>query len=396
MFQHVERYPGDPILSLNEAFQADPRPAKINLSIGIYLDENGEVPALDSVYLAEKQMAAVQTPRPYLPMEGTAPFRKAVQALLFGSNAAHRPIATIQTVGSSGALKIGAEFIRRWFPDTRVWVSAPTWANHNAVFLSANIPVETYPYYDPATGGIRFEAMMQTIGALPAQGVVLLHACCHNPTGADLTQAQWRELAAVLKQRQLIPFLDLAYQGFADGVEGDAFAVRLLAEQGLTFFVVNSFSKSMSLYGERGGALSVVCATEEEADRVLGQLKSTVRQNYSSPPAHAGQVVTRLLTDPALRASWEADLEAMRARMASMRVALHAALTKRVQDADFGYLLRQRGMFSFTGLSPAQVDRLKDEHAIYLLRSGRLCVTGLTPANVDTVADAIAAVMRAG
>ncbi len=395
MFQHVEIYPGDPILSLNETFQADPREDKVNLSIGIYLDENGRVPALDSVFLAEQQMAAIQTARPYLPMEGSAGFRAAVQDLLFGRDHAGRPIATIQTVGSSGALKIGAEFIHRWFPDAQVWVSDPTWENHRAVFTSASIPVQSYPYYNPATGGVRFDAMRQTIAGLPAHSIVLLHACCHNPTGADLTQAQWAELAPILRDRGLITFLDLAYQGFADGIEADAFAVRLMAEQGLSFFVVNSFSKSMSLYGERGGALSVVCATAEEADRVLGQLKSTVRQNYSSPPVHAGAVVTRLLTDPALRASWEADLAAMRQRMAAMRIALHAALTRRVQDADFGYLLRQRGMFSYTGLSSQQVDRLRDQHAIYLLRSGRLCVTGLNPRNVETVAEAIATVMRA-
>jgi aromatic-amino-acid transaminase len=319
-----------------------------------------------------------------------------VQTLLFGDNPARRPIATIQTVGSSGALKIGAEFLHRWFPDSSVWVSDPTWDNHRAVFASANVPVETYPYYDPATGGVRFAAMCETLVGLPAGAVVLLHACCHNPTGADLTPEQWQALAPILRDRGLIAFLDLAYQGFADGIAADAYAVRLLAEQGLSFFVVNSFSKSMSLYGERGGALSVVCATQEEADRVLGQLKSTVRQNYSSPPVHAGAVVTHVLTDPGLRESWEADLAAMRVRMADMRVALHAALTRRVQDRDFGYLLRQRGMFSYTGLSAAQVDRLREEHGIYLLRSGRLCVTGLNPGNVEVVAEAIASVMRAG
>ncbi|WP_428483624.1 aromatic amino acid transaminase [Rhodopila sp.] len=397
MFQHVEPYAGDPILTLNETFQADPRPHKVNLSIGIYLDQDGRVPALDAVHQAEQQMAATKTARPYLPMEGSSAFRRAVQDLLFGAThpaVTGNRVATIQTIGSNGALKIGAEFLHRWFPASSIWVSDPTWDNHRAVFEGASVPVETYPYYDPDNGGVRFDAMRRTLGALPAQGIVLLHACCHNPTGADLTQAQWTELAPILRDRALIPFLDLAYQGFADGIEADAFAVRLLADLGLGFVVTNSFSKSMSLYGERAGALSIVCGVNEEADRVLGQMKSTVRQNYSSPPVHAGQIVTRLLTDPVLRTAWEHDLGQMRDRMTAMRIALHAALTRRVQHADFGYLLRQRGMFSYTGLTARQVDHLREEHAIYLLRSGRLCITGLNDTNIEAVAEAIAAVTR--
>ena len=397
MFQHVEAYPGDPILTLNETFQADPRRDKINLSIGIYLDEQGNIPALESVWRAEQAIMATKAAKPYLPMEGAADFRRSVQALLFGP--AHpavtgNRIATIQTVGSSGALKVGAEFIRRWFPASGLWVSDPTWANHRAVFDSAGIRAETYPYFDPDTGGIRFPAMLETIRALPARSVVLLHACCHNPTGADLTQSQWTELADVLRERDLLPFLDLAYQGFADGIDADAFAVRLLADQGISFFVTNSFSKSMSLYGERVGALSIVCASAEEADRVLGQMKSTVRQNYSSPPMHGSLIVAAVLSDPALRQSWEADLAGMRERMKAMRIALHGALARTSQEADYSYILTQQGMFSYTGLSPEQVDRLRVEHGIYLLRSGRLCITGLNPGNVETVAAAIASVRR--
>ena len=397
MFQHVEAYPGDPILTLNETFQADPRRHKINLSIGIYLDEQGNIPALESVWRAEQAIMAIKTAKPYLPMEGAADFRRSVQALLFGP--AHpavtgNRIATIQTVGSSGALKVGAEFIRRWFPASGLWVSDPTWANHRAVFDSAGIRAETYPYFDAATGGIRFPAMLETIRALPARSVVLLHACCHNPTGADLTQSQWTELADVLRERDLLPFLDLAYQGFADGIDADAFAVRLLADQGISFFVTNSFSKSMSLYGERVGALSIVCASAEEADRVLGQMKSTVRQNYSSPPMHGSLIVAAVLSDPALRQSWEADLAGMRERMKAMRIALHGAFARTSQEADYSYILTQQGMFSYTGLSPEQVDRLRVEHGIYLLRSGRLCITGLNPGNVETVAAAIASVRR--
>jgi aromatic-amino-acid transaminase len=397
MFQHIEPYPGDPILTLNEVFQADPRPEKINLSIGVYLDEAGRVPSLDCVEAAEQEIAGVRAAKPYLPMEGARDFRMAVQALLFGAEHAAvtgQRVATIQTVGSSGALKVGAEFLRRWFPSSGVWVSDPTWGNHNAVFGSAGVPVRTYPYYEPAGGGVRFAAMMAALDALPPASVVLLHACCHNPTGADLTQAQWLDLADLLRARSLLPFLDLAYQGFAEGIALDSFPVRVLADMNVSFMLTNSFSKSMSLYGERVGALSVVCADAAEAELVLGQLKATIRQNYSSPPIHGAQIVARVLTEPGLRASWEADLTAMRERMASMRAALHAALTRRVQDVDFGYLLTQRGMFSYTGLSGAQVDRLREEHGIYLLRSGRMCVTGLNPRNVEVVAGAIASVLR--
>ena len=395
-FQHLEPYGGDPILSLNEDFQRDPRPGKINLSIGIYFDDAGRIPVLDAVRRAEAQMLAESGPKSYLPIEGSAAARSAVQALLFGAGheaVASRRIATLQTIGSSGGLKVGADFLRRWFPASQVWVSDPTWDNHRAMFEGAGITVNTYPYYDAATGGLKFDAMLATLATLPAGSVVLLHACCHNPTGVDLSRAQWEQLVPVLRERGLLPYLDIAYQGYGDGIDEDAFAVRLLASAGLSFFVANSFSKSMSVYGERAGALSVVCASAAEADLVLGQLKATVRRNYSSPGIHAAGIVARVLGDPALRASWEADVAAMRERILTMRRALHGVLAARVPGRDFGYFLTQRGMFSYTGLSAAQVDRLREEFGVYLVRSGRMCVAGLNTGNVERTAEAMAAVL---
>jgi aromatic-amino-acid transaminase len=396
MFEHVEPYPGDPILSLNEAFQKDPRSHKINLSIGIYFDDQGRIPMLPSVREAEQRVVAAAGARPYLPMEGAANFRGAVQALLFGSEhpalKAGR-IVTIQSVGSSGGLKVGADFIKRYFPDSAVYLSDPTWDNHRAVFEGAFLACRTYPYYDPATGGLRFDAMCEALRAAPERSVVLLHACCHNPTGVDLTPAQWRALVPILRERGLIPFLDLAYQGYGDGQEEDAYALRLLADEGLSFFAANSFSKSMSLYGERCGALSVVCPDARQADNVLGQLKFTIRRNYSNPPMHGGQLVARVLGDADLRAMWEAEVTGMRTRIQSMRRALHEVLSAKLPGRDLGYFLTQRGMFSYTGLSPAQVDRLKDEFGVYLVRSGRVCVAGLNTGNVEATAVAMAAVM---
>jgi aromatic-amino-acid transaminase len=396
MFQHLEPYAGDPILSLNEAFHADPRPHKINLSIGIYFDDAGRIPVLGCVHEAETQMLAAAGPKPYLPIEGSAAMRSAVQALLFGAD--HEAImggrvATLQTIGSSGGLKVGADFVKRWLPGSQVWVSDPTWDNHRAMFEGAGIGVHSYPYYDSATGGLKFDAMLATLSALPANSVVLLHACCHNPTGVDLTHAQWQRLVPVLRERQLLPYLDIAYQGYGDGIDEDAFAIRLLASAGLTFFVANSFSKSMSVYGERAGALSVVCADKAEADLVLGQLKATVRRNYSSPAIHAAGIVSRVLTDPALHAAWVTDVTAMRQRILAMRQRLHDVLAAKLPSRDFGYFLSQRGMFSYTGLSAAQVDRLRNEHAVYLVRSGRMCVAGLNTRNVESVATAMAAVL---
>ena len=396
MFKHLEPYAGDPILSLNEAFHADPRPHKVNLSIGIYFDDEGRIPVLGCVHEAEARMLAAAGPKPYLPIEGAASMRSAVQALLFG--AGHEAVtsgrvATLQTVGSSGGLRVGADFIKRWLPGSGVWVSDPSWDNHRAMFEGAGLAVHPYPYYDAGSGGLKFEAMQATLGALPARSVVLLHACCHNPTGVDLTDAQWQQLLPLLRERELLPYLDIAYQGYGQGIEEDAFAIRLLASAGVRFFVANSFSKSMSVYGERAGALSVVCGDRAEADLVLGQMKATVRRNYSSPAIHAAGIVSHVLTDPALSAAWRADVAAMRLRILAMRQRLHGVLTDRLPGRDFGYFLSQRGMFSYTGLTAAQVDRLREEHAVYLVRSGRMCVAGLNSRNVEPVAAAMAAVL---
>ncbi len=396
MFEHIPPFAGDPILSLNDDFQKDPRPHKINLSIGIYFDDAGRIPVLDSVRQAEAAVVAKNGPKPYLPIEGAANFRAAVQALLFGADheaVTSGRIATIQSVGSSGGLKVGADFIARYFAQSQVWVSDPTWDNHRSMFEGAGLTVHTYPYYDAATGGLKFDAMLATLRGLPAHSIVLLHACCHNPTGVDLTRAQWDALIPVLRERALIPYLDLAYQGFGDGIADDAFAVRALADAGLSFFIANSFSKSMSVYGERCGALSVVCPNAHEAALVLGQLKFTIRRNYSSPPIHGGQIVATVLTDPALRRSWEGELAAMRERILAMRRQLHDVLAAKLPGRDLSYFLTQRGMFSYTGLTPAQVDALRETHAVYMVRSGRICVAGLNRANVEPTAVAIAAVL---
>ena len=398
MFQHITPYAGDPIFAIVEAFQRDPRPGKVNLSIGIYFDEEGRLPVLPSVQQAEARILAAGGAKSYLPMEGDAAARAQVQSLLFGADhpaVTSGRIATIQTVGSSGGLRVGADFLKAWLPESAVWVSDPTWDNHRSMFEGSGFAVHTYPYYDAATGGLRFEAMLEVLRTLPARSIVLLHACCHNPTGVDLTPAQWDAIVPVLRERELLPYVDLAYQGFGDGMHEDAYAVRALADAGIVFFVANSFSKSMSVYGERCGALSVVCADAAEAALVLGQLKFTVRRNYSSPAIHAGQIVAHVLGDADLRATWEAEVGAMRERIARMRRSLHGVLAAKLPGRDFSYFLTQRGMFSYTGLAPAQVDRLRDEFGVYLVRSGRMCVAGLNAGNVERTAQAMAAVLAA-
>ena len=398
MFEHVQPYAGDPIFALVDAYNADPRPAKVNLSIGIYFDEQGRLPVLPSVQLAEARILAAAGPKPYLPMEGEAACRAEVAKLLLGPGhpaiAAGR-VATIQTVGSSGGLKVGADFLKTWLPDAAVWVSDPTWDNHRSMFEGSGFQVHNYPYFDAASGGLRFDAMLDTLRGLPKRSIVLLHACCHNPTGVDLSAAQWDALIPVLRDRELLPYLDLAYQGFGDGITEDAYSVRALADAGLTFFVANSFSKSMSVYGERCGALSAVCASAAEAELVMGQLRFTVRRIYSSPGIHAAKIVAHVLGDADLRPMWEAELASMRERILAMRRALHSRLAALLPGRDVGYLLSQRGMFSYTGLSGAQVDALREQHAVYLIRSGRVCIAGLNSANVGRTAEAIAAVLNA-
>ncbi|ESS60151.1 aromatic-amino-acid aminotransferase [Enterobacter cloacae S611] len=397
MFQKVDAYAGDPILSLMERFKEDPRSDKVNLSIGLYYDEESTIPRLQAVAEAEARLnAQPHGASLYLPMEGLNSYRHAIAPLLFGAGHTvleQQRVATIQTLGGSGALKVGADFLKRYFPNSGVWVSDPTWENHIAIFEGAGFEVATYPWYDNETNGVRFAAFLEKLNTLPEQSIVLLHPCCHNPTGADLTPAQWDEVVEVLKARTLIPFLDIAYQGFGAGMEEDAHAIRAIAHAGLPALVSNSFSKIFSLYGERVGGLSVVCEDADAAGRVLGQLKATVRRNYSSPPNFGAQLVATVLNDAGLKASWLAEVEAMRTRILAMRQTLVDALNAAMPTGDFTYLLKQRGMFSYTGLSAAQVDRLREEFGIYLVSSGRICVAGLNNRNVHRVAQAFAAVM---
>lgn len=378
MFQKVDAYAGDPILTLMERFKEDPRSDKVNLSIGLYYNEDGIIPQLQAVAEAEARLnAQPHGASLYLPMEGLNSYRHAIAPLLFGADhpvLKQQRVATIQTLGGSGALKVGADFLKRYFPESGVWVSDPTWENHVAIFAGAGFEVSTYPWYDEATNGVRFNDLLATLKTLPARSIVLLHPCCHNPTGADLTNDQWDAVIEILKARELIPFLDIAYQGFGAGMEEDAYAIRAIASAGLPALVSNSFSKIFSLYGERVGGLSVMCEDAEAAGRVLGQLKATVRRNYSSPPNFGAQVVAAVLNDEALKASWLAEVEEMRTRILAMRQELVKVLSTEMPERNFDYLLNQRGMFSYTGLSAAQVDRLREEFGVYLIDRDRKSV----------------------
>lgn len=397
MFQKVDAYAGDPILSLMERFKEDSRSDKVNLSIGLYYNEDGIIPQLQAVAEAEARLNAVPHGASlYLPMEGLNTYRNTIAPLLFGADhpvLTQKRVATIQTLGGSGALKVGADFLKKYFPDSGVWVSDPTWENHVAIFEGAGFAVSTYPWFDNDTKGVRVEALLEKLHTLPERSIVLLHPCCHNPTGSDLTNSQWDAVIEVLKARNLIPFLDIAYQGFGAGMEDDAYAIRAIASAGLPALVSNSFSKIFSLYGERVGGLSIVCEDADAAGRVLGQLKATVRRIYSSPPAFGAQVVATVLGDDALKATWLAEVERMRKRILAMRQELVNALKSALPEHNFDYLLKQRGMFSYTGLSAQQVDRLREEFGVYLIASGRMCVAGLNAHNLQRVAQAFAAVM---
>ncbi|WP_165090920.1 aromatic amino acid transaminase [Neisseria yangbaofengii] len=399
MYQHIELYPGDPILSLVEVYNNDARPGKVNLGIGIYFDDEGKMPVLQSVRQAEVKRAAEPRTNPYLPMEGLAAYREAVQHLLFGKDhpaVKDKRIATIQTLGGSGALKIGADFIRRWFPDAKAYVSDPTWENHKSIFEGAGFEVGTYPYYDPATIGVKFDEMAAFFKTLPPNSVLILHPCCQNPTGVDMTEAQWDNVLDVIRARGLIAFMDIAYQGFGEDLDNDAYAIRKAADMGLPLFVSNSFSKNLSLYGERVGGLSVVCPTQEEAELVFGQLKFTVRRIYSSPAAHGAYIAADVMNTPEWFALWQSEVYGMRDRIRAMRQRLYEVLSTKIPDKDFSYFIKQRGMFSYTGLTEAQVTRLREEFGVYLLASGRMCVAGLNPSNVEYVADAFAEVLKQG
>jgi aromatic-amino-acid transaminase len=396
LFAKVELAPRDPILGLNEQFAADPNPAKVNLGVGVYFDENGKLPLLACVAAAERQLVAAAKPRGYLPIDGIAVYDKAVQGLVFGADSeAVRSgrVATVQALGGTGGLKVGADFLKRLNPGAKVLISDPSWENHRALFTQAGFEVDTYPYYDAATHGVRFEAMLDKLSSAPAGTVVVLHACCHNPTGCDLTPAQWTQVIAAVKSRGLVAFLDMAYQGFGEGIVEDGAVVQQFLGAGIDFFVSTSFSKSFSLYGERVGAVSAVCESADEAARVLSQMKIMVRTNYSNPPTHGAQVVATVLTSPELRRQWEQELAGMRLRIREMRRALVDALAAGGVKQDMSFVIRQNGMFSFSGLSKEQMQRLRSEFGIYGVDSGRICVAALNHGNLGAVVKAIVSVM---
>ncbi len=395
LFTAVEMAPRDPILGLNEQFNADPNPAKVNLGVGVYYDDKGKLPLLKCVQEAEKQLVEAAKPRGYLPIDGIAAYDKAVQGLVFGADSAivtEGRVATVQAVGGTGGLKIGADFLKRLNPGATVLISDPSWENHRALFTNAGFTVSTYPYYDAERRGVNFDGMLAALNAASAGTIVVLHACCHNPTGYDITPAQWAQVVAAIKARGLVAFLDMAYQGFGEGIREDGAAVQQFVDAGLDFFVSTSFSKSFSLYGERVGALSVACQSKEEAGRVLSQLKIVIRTNYSNPPTHGAQVVATVLTTPNLRTMWEDELAAMRVRIKQMRVALQDKLKAAGVKQDMSFITQQKGMFSYSGLNQAQMQRLRSEFGIYGVDSGRICVAALNSQNIDAVAAAIAKV----
>ena len=396
IFSAVELAPRDPIIGLNELFNADARTTKVNLGVGVYFDDNGKIPLLAAVKAAEKARLEAMPARGYQPIEGPAVYGKAVQDLLFGKDSpllAEGRVATAQALGGTGALRVGADYLKRLLPDATVYISDPSWENHRALFEAAGFPVESYPYYDAATRGVNFDGMKATLNALPAGSIVVLHACCHNPTGADLTKDQWVQTIEAIRERGLVPFIDMAYQGFADGIADDALALNLFTASGLQFFVASSFSKSFSLYGERVGALSVVTASKDESTRVMSQIKRVIRTNYSNPPTHGGAVVAAVLSSPELRQQWENELAGMRVRIREMRSSLVEKLAARGTAQDFSFVTAQRGMFSYTGLSADQVATMQSKYGIYAVNTGRICLAALNTHNIDYVADAIAAVL---
>ena len=389
--------PSDPILGVTEQYVKDTNPKKVNLGVGVYYDDNGRVPVLECVKRAEAERLKAAPPFSYLPIDGLAAYDRAVQELVFGKDSRllkEKRVVTVQALGGTGGLKIGADFLRLITPSSEVWISDPSWENHRQLFEAAGFTVRNYPYYDPKTKGLNFHGMLDGLNALPAGAIVVLHACCHNPTGVDLTEPQWKEVLGVVQRRGLIPFLDLAYQGFADGLDNDAFAARLFGEAMSPVFLSSSFSKSFALYGERVGAFSIVTSSDEESARVLSQLKRIVRTNYSNPPTHGSQLAATVLASPELRALWDQELGAMRDRIKSLRLDLVAKIKERAPKAEFGHVIAQRGMFSYSGLTKDQVLRLRKDYSIYAIETGRICVAALNSKNVDYVAEAIAKVIQ--
>jgi aromatic-amino-acid transaminase len=395
-FAHIAQAPPDPIIGLTEAFNADANPKKVNLGVGVYQDATGRVPVLKVVREAEARYHEQEATKTYLPIDGIAAYNKEVQKLLFGADSqviAEGRAVTVQGLGGTGALKIGADFIRRFLPDSKLWISSPSWENHRMLFEAAGFTVNEYPYYDPQTHGLNFNAMIDALRGLPAQSVVVLHACCHNPTGVDLNEEQWRQVVEACQSAGLIPFIDFAYQGFGAGLDADAFAVRAFAEAGVPCLIANSFSKSFALYRERVGALTILTASADESKRVLSQVKRVIRTNYSSPPSHGAQLVTMILSDAELRGRWEGELAEMRERIQQMREKFVDALREKGVEQDFSFIKQQRGMFSYSGLSPEAVKRLRDEYSLYIVGSGRICLAAMNENNIGAVCEAIAEVL---
>ena len=396
IFAAVEMAPRDPILGLNESFNADKRTTKVNLGVGVYFDDNGKIPLLGAVRIAEKSRLETMPARGYQPIEGPGAYNQAVQTLLFGKGSdllGEGRVVTAEALGGTGALKVGADYLKRLLPGSTVYISDPSWENHLALFEYAGFQVKSYPYYDAGTRSVNFDGMKTCLNSLPSGSIIVLHACCHNPTGADLTPDQWRETIEAIRARGLVPFIDMAYQGFADGISEDALALNLFAASGLQFFVASSFSKSFSLYGERVGALSIVTASKDESARVLSQIKRVIRTNYSNPPTHGGAIVAAVLSNPELRQKWEDELAVMRNRIRAMRSSLVEKLKASGTAQDFSFVIKQRGMFSYTGLSAEQVNRLHSEFGIYAVSTGRICLAALNTSNIDYVAEAIATVL---
>jgi aromatic-amino-acid transaminase len=392
LFANVEEQPRDPILGITEAFVADKSAHRVNLGVGVYQDDNGKVPLLACVKLAEEGLLAKAAPHAYAPIDGLPAYNAAVARVIFADTADLAHVATVQALGGTGALKLGAELLRLVSPGAKVWISDPSWENHRALFSAAGFAVETYPYYG-ADGELDFAGLIAALENIPAGDIVLLHACCHNPTGLDLSHDQWRQVARIVRERRLTPFLDTAYMGFAEGLEADAFSVRLFAADGGPLLVSFSFSKSLSLYGERVGALSVLTASAKERGRVLSQLKRIARVIYSSPASHGAAAAALVLADPALRQQWDEELGAMRARIKQMRALLADKLSQRLPGRDFSYIVRQNGMFSYSRLTAPQAIALREKYSVYALDSGRICVAALNAKNIDYVAESIAKVM---
>jgi len=395
-FAHIEQAPPDPIIGLTEAFNNDSNPAKVNLGVGVYQDANGKIPVLKVVRAAEARYYEQEATKSYLPIDGLATYNKEVQKLLFGADSqviAEGRAVTVQGLGGTGSLKIGADFLRRFLHESQIWISSPSWENHQMLFESAGFKVNSYPYYDPETHGLNFNGMLETLKTLPEKGIVVLHACCHNPTGVDLSTEQWQLVIDVIKQRNLVPFMDFAYQGFGESLDADAYAVRAFAEAGIQCLIASSFSKSFALYRERVGALTILTESGEESKRVLSQVKRVIRTNYSNPPSHGAQIVALVLSDPELRGQWEAELTEMRERIQQMRDKFVEMLREKGIEQDFSFIKQQRGMFSYSGLNPEQVKTLREKNSLYIVGSGRICLAAMNDNNIGGICEAIADVL---